>query len=947
MSLCRYFVSVFLIFACQNLFYAYCNAKAEYSYNVDISKFANKSFKDAGVSARKDSINSRVEMFGGIDFKIVNPSENGGKSVLSLDCSADSGKKISIPLDNFTHEGAISVYFLCNAKIDGKSAGENVGEVKVVVYDNYGKPMKSGALKIGSQIGLVGGGVFDSCKKISNSDLLNGNLYLCSFNIIAPWKSGVIPSSISIVPSGNGVINIFGITLSTKFVDTLVYFDFRESEWKAVDTSNLLVREGSALDVSKFMTEKPAGKYGRVVVSKYGHFEFENKPGVRVKFKSTNWRPSWNFSDFLSSKEKIDAVVSRIRAQGYNMVRWRCTPERSFEYEADFKCKSDIIDKYDYFLYACGREGVYSHLMIVSHLLGEMDQKWGDRFDIKIKFLFGDSATRESWRKFAHEMLLHVNPYTGLAWKDDPSIATAECFNELDMIFTYHPLQGLSKGVMEYAENFVRGRLEKKYGSIESLNAAWKPEKPFASFAEIRPISNKSHFDMGAADFSEIILERSRNLREFCRKVVRDEIGFKAPMHQYNFNARAFITQASLEWGEYIAVNTYAAPQSGMMNVGGMCNQEEWISEKYFGNWFLFGALKRVAGMPFIVTEFQQRHWNPYKHEAGVFFPAYAAFQDFDALTVHDQAIGDKARTELSTFNVANSPVFRANEFLNFCLFYRGDVSPAKNRVEVRYGSNAVRREAVKIEYEQSKIAFMTGFSLSFPDSEKGALKNVPPARLSLEAGGYVEASSSGNVADSASGGLKTVSGDVKLLREKGILPESNISDPANGVFQSDTGEITMRLKEGLIKVCTPRTEAVVLKQLKQGERVGRLFVKSVSVPAAVAVCSVDGKSLASSSKMVLILNTDNISSDFKLSPKLKILYSKGKLPVRVRTCKLSAELSVDSGVKFDLYALDISGKRLEKLYLPIIDGIAKIEIDTAKLVKEPSVFFEIVRSAD
>ena len=433
MSLCRYFVSVFLIFACQNLFYAYCNAKAEYSYNVDISKFANKSFKDAGVSARKDSINSRVEMFGGIDFKIVNPSENGGKSVLSLDCSADSGKKISIPLDNFTHEGAISVYFLCNAKIDGKSAGENVGEVKVVVYDNYGKPMKSGALKIGSQIGLVGGGVFDSCKKISNSDLLNGNLYLCSFNIIAPWKSGVIPSSISIVPSGNGVINIFGITLSTKFVDTLVYFDFRESEWKAVDTSNLLVREGSALDVSKFMTEKPAGKYGRVVVSKYGHFEFENKPGVRVKFKSTNWRPSWNFSDFLSSKEKIDAVVSRIRAQGYNMVRWRCTPERSFEYEADFKCKSDIIDKYDYFLYACGREGVYSHFNLSSHDLGNPDFEWGDRYDVKIKMFFGDTQTREDWRKLVKMQLNLVNKYTGKKWKDDLSIATTEYYNEIEL----------------------------------------------------------------------------------------------------------------------------------------------------------------------------------------------------------------------------------------------------------------------------------------------------------------------------------------------------------------------------------------------------------------------------------------------------------------------------------------------------------------------------------
>ena len=62
---------------------------------------------------------------------------------------------------------------------------------------------------------------------------------------------------------------------------------------------------------------------------------------------------------------------------------------------------------------------------------------------------------------------------------------------------------------------------------------------------------------------------------------------------------------------------------------------------------------------------------------------------------------------------------------------------------------------------------------------------------------------------------------------------------------------------------------------------------------------------------------------------------------------RFEGTLGTAEGVRAFFTAQEDAGKRLEKLYLPIIDGIAKIEIDTAKLVKEPSVFFEIVRSAD
>jgi len=111
---------------------------------------------------------------------------------------------------------------------------------------------------------------------------------------------------------------------------------------------------------------------------------------------------------------------------------------------------------------------------------------------------------------------------------------------------------------------------------------------------------------------------------------------------------------------------------------------------------------------------------------------------------------------------------------------------------------------------------------------------------------------------------------------------------------------------------------------------------------------------------MVVIFNTDNIATNFKVSSNRTVLMGQGTAPVLMQTGKVSAAFKVPTEKKtfitriknlftgksetpnFSLYALKITGERMEKIPLKIRDGVMDIEIDTSKL-KEFSPFFELV----
>ena len=182
----------------------------------------------------------------------------------------------------------------------------------------------------------------------------------------------------------------------------------------------------------------------------------------------------------------------------------------------------------------------------------------------------------------------------------------------------------------------------------------------------------------------------------------------------------------------------------------------------------------------------------------------------------------------------------------------------------------------------------------------------------------------------------------VRHMKKIGVLPAENVSLPSEGIFQSDTGEITMRTRENLLKVATPRSDAVTL-EAATGERVGRMKVIQTSVPALVAACAVDGKELGRSKRIVLIYATDTANTGMELSPDRKTLVRLGEPPILMQAGKLEVKLINPNGAKMSLYALGLDGSRREKLPLKVRKKSLSIVLDTGTLKGGVTPFFELV----
>ena len=258
-----------------------------------------------------------------------------------------------------------------------------------------------------------------------------------------------------------------------------------------------------------------------------------------------------------------------------------------------------------------------------------------------------------------------------------------------------------------------------------------------------------------------------------------------------------------------------------------------------------------------------------------------------------------------------------------------------------------IQPEYAAISSEQDKIGLLCGFSSSFPATStrpQGIGTAIRPDITITPSGGALihAADWSAEIKDKANGRF-SLNDFIGEMKRKGILAESNISAPSKGIFQSDTGEIVMRAKENLMKVVTPRTEAVALENNK-GETLQQLKVINTDVSALVAVSSMDGRVLADSKRIVLVYSTEIANTDMELSGDRVTLIKLGRLPVLMKTGRLCITLKNANPQNLSLYALGLNGVRMEKLPVKVNDrSEIVIVLDTSTLKNGPTPFFEIV----
>ena len=217
---------------------------------------------------------------------------------------------------------------------------------------------------------------------------------------------------------------------------------------------------------------KPAGKHG-FVRAKGGHLATDQG---RIRF----WATNLCFEACFPEKPVAERVAARMARLGINCVRMHHMDNRSIWGESPNKTIIDPkkLDRLDYLIAQLKHHGIYTNINLhVSRTLGDKEgfphQKLRPKYDKGL----GNFEPRmiELQKKYARDLLTHVNPYTKTAYTDEPAIAFVEISNE-DALFVTWARGQLDELPDPYATTFRQqwnGWLRRKHKTTAALAKAW------------------------------------------------------------------------------------------------------------------------------------------------------------------------------------------------------------------------------------------------------------------------------------------------------------------------------------------------------------------------------------------------------------------------------------------------------------------------------------------
>ncbi len=239
------------------------------------------------------------------------------------------------------------------------------------------------------------------------------------------------------------------------------------------------------------LLDAPAGKHGFIRVEN-GHF-VDDRGTVRLH--GTNLTGPANFP----THEAADKLAARLARFGINCVRLHLFD--SEVYASNFPKPLERtacifganpkslrvfdpgqVDRQDYLIAALKKRGIYVNINL--HCARKMDER--DGFSGKDLRPPADNGLNnfeprliELQKEYAKDVLTRVNPYTGLAYTDDPCVAVIEINNENAMLFYYHYQDWLDRLPEPYAGELRRQWnvwLKRRYASTAAMQEAWNWE---------------------------------------------------------------------------------------------------------------------------------------------------------------------------------------------------------------------------------------------------------------------------------------------------------------------------------------------------------------------------------------------------------------------------------------------------------------------------------------
>ena len=652
------------------------------------------------------------------------------------------------------------------------------------------------------------------------------------------------------------------------------------------------VKPGSILDFSKVVPrEAPAGKDGFARVSPEGHFVFEKDARKTPRrFVGGNLCFGANFL----SKEEADRAVKDFVARGWNAIRlhhldvtitkdeWNDIWNRRTWSELS----PEKLDKLDYLVAACKKAGLYVTFDL--YAMGSYGSCEG--FDKPlhcgtIKAIVPIHKPAEDlWFKRSMELFDHVNPYTGVAWKDEPAVLFVTLLNEDSIASVWWGAADVY--VAKYNE-WAKG---KGYPQFEKKDIG--KHKEFAEFLyEVKSDANR-RMTKRLKDAGVKTLVSGGNWWENMAQVYEREALEVVDNHQY----------ADIYYGASGKVVMHFNNQANLQNGSPAYSLPVMM------------ASTRVFGKPFTVTEWNFCNPNRWRAEGGLTMGAYAALQDWDAIFrfawSHERPPMFKPSPSKG-FDIVTDPLSQLTERQAVLLFGRRDAAPAAG--SAAYGVTADE-----------------AFSGGLGDMWSRGLYPLPFAELghTMRIGSF-----------SADGGRKPA-----LAVDKVYTAANKKEIPAfNRAGTSDTRETSINYNKGSLRVSTPRT-AGVCSLKKQDLSAGPLAVSGATAFCSVSASSMDGAPLERSKRVIVFHLTDLLNSGAVFTNEKRTdMTNWGDLPYLAAAGEAKIALkNANKGLK--VWAVAADGTRLREVPATYGDGAYRFtaRIAAGEGANAPTMVYEL-----
>ncbi len=219
---------------------------------------------------------------------------------------------------------------------------------------------------------------------------------------------------------------------------------------------------------------EPIGVDSPRLTARSGHF-FRGDDRVRL------WGVNLSFGANLPTHEAAPYIAARLAAAGVNAVRchhmdtarW---PRGIWNAKNGKDISPEALDRLDFFIDQLARRGIYADINL--HVGREHSQYLGlpksDSGYDKIANIF-TPALVNAQKKYARDLLGHVNKYRKIRYADDPAIAIVEITNE-NSFFMWDGDQTL-RTLPDYYAKILQDKfntwLKREFGSDDKIRAAW------------------------------------------------------------------------------------------------------------------------------------------------------------------------------------------------------------------------------------------------------------------------------------------------------------------------------------------------------------------------------------------------------------------------------------------------------------------------------------------